>query len=78
MYILFDVVNPLRQFKQGTDFNEDDANPFPVYDPQNHTDLMESDEEGILQPYKPSGYKYVRDVAPFQIFLYFSLSYFTL
>ena len=59
MCILFNMVNPLRQLKWGTEFDKDNTSPFPVYDPWNHTDLTELDEGGILQPYKPSDYTYV-------------------
>ena len=72
MCILFDAINPLRQFKRGTEFNEDDADPFPVYNPRDHADLTESDEEGILQPYKPSDYTYVQLLC---LFVPLSLTY---
>lgn len=62
MCILFDAVNPVRQFKRGTVFNEVGDDPFPEYDPEDHADLTESDEDGCSQPYKPDDYVYVQFV----------------
>ncbi|KAF9779586.1 hypothetical protein BJ322DRAFT_1024452 [Thelephora terrestris] len=56
MCILFDAVNPLRKFKLGTTFNEDDTNPFPDYNPRKIAEVTESDYEGTLQQYKPVYY----------------------
>ena len=60
MCILFDAVNPLRKYKLGTKFNEEDDDPFPVYNPRKVAEATESDYEGMLQPYKPLYYSYVR------------------
>ena len=52
--IIFDVVNPVRQFKRGT--VEDLAVPFPSYDPNPEEDpnVVESDDGELpLQQYCP-------------------------
>jgi hypothetical protein len=60
MCILFDAVNPLRKYKVGTKFNEEDDDPFPVYNPRKVTKVTESDHERMLQPFRPVYYSYVR------------------
>ena len=62
MCILFDTSNPVRQFKRGTVFDQDDDDPFPDYNPDD-SDFTESDEEGSLQPYKPAEYRHVHLIA---------------
>jgi hypothetical protein len=57
--ILFDAASPLRRFKRGTVFNEDDDDPYPDYHPRDEAEATETDEEGVLQPYKPTDYKCV-------------------
>lgn len=59
MCIVFDSANPLRIFKRGTVFNEQDDDPFPTYTLQDHGNVTETDDEGTLQPYRPEGYKCV-------------------
>ena len=56
MCILFDAVNPVRQFKRGTVFNEEEEDPYPKYNPCDGGDATESDEEATFKPYKPSDY----------------------
>ena len=55
MCVIFDCVNPVRQFKRGTTYNPEDKNAFPDYDPSPELDgdVTESDEEADLQPYNP-------------------------
>ena len=60
MSILFDAVNPLRLFKQGTVFNEKDDDPFPLYNPRDCQDATETDDEAILQPYRPESHRCVQ------------------
>ena len=60
MCILFDAVNPLRQFKQGAEFDERSDDPFPDYYPRDAADVTETDEEGSLQQYKPMDYMCVK------------------
>ena len=60
MCILFDVVNPLRKYKLGTKFNENDDDPFPLYNPRKVAEVTESDHEGTLQPFRPTHYSYVQ------------------
>lgn len=60
MCILFDAVNPLRQFKRDTVFNENDEDPFPDYNPRKIAEVTESDYEGSLQQFKPLFYLCVR------------------
>ncbi|KAF9646685.1 hypothetical protein BDM02DRAFT_3188657 [Thelephora ganbajun] len=43
-------------FKRGTEFNEDDDDPYPEYDRRGSGDITESDANGSLQPYKPMDY----------------------
>lgn len=59
MCIIFDAVNPLRQFKRDTVFNAKDKDPFPNYNPRKTAEVTESDYEGKLQPFKPWNYVYV-------------------
>ena len=60
MCILFDTVNPLRKYKLGTKFNEEDDDPFPLYNPRKIAEVTESDHVGTLQPFKPVYYSYVQ------------------
>lgn len=56
MCVRFDVVNPLMQFKRGSTFSDDEAVPFPVYDPspEEDPDVTESDDEdNPLEQYEP-------------------------
>lgn len=55
MCVIFDCVNPVRQFKRGTTYNPEDKTAFPDYDPSPELDgnVTESDEEADLQPYNP-------------------------
>lgn len=69
MCIIFDAVNPLRQFKRGTVYNKNDNDPFPVYDPRKRAEVTESDHDCVLQQYKPLDYSYVRCVHPDVFFL---------
>jgi len=59
--ILFDAVNPLRQFKRGTVFDAtmDDAFPARNYRGDPDPDLTESDEDGVCQPYIPDDHRCV-------------------
>lgn len=56
MSIVFDAVSPVRVFKKGTVYDEDDPDPFPVYDRRNDGDLTETDETATLSQYKPTEY----------------------
>ena len=60
--ILFDAVNPLRQFKRGAEFDEMSDDPFPDYHPRDAADVTETDEEGSLQQYKPMDYTCVQSL----------------
>ena len=51
MCLIFDCVNPARQFKRGTPYNADEGVPFLEYD-GDVTEADEDDEVG-LQPYQP-------------------------
>lgn len=62
MCILFDAVNPLRQFKRGTKYNEDAEDSFPDYTAKEKGEVTETDERGELQPYKPQYYRCVRSI----------------
>jgi len=55
MCVIFDVVNPLRQFKRGMLHTDDPAVPFPIYDPSPEGDpnVTESDVEPGLMQYRP-------------------------
>jgi hypothetical protein len=57
MCIIFDAVSPVRVFKKGAEYDDDDDDPFPVYDPRNDGDLTETDEDGILAQYRPAEYE---------------------
>jgi len=59
MYILFDVVNPVRLFKRGTEFDERDPDLFPNYNFLDDANVMDSDDMLSLQPYKWNGYRCV-------------------
>ena len=65
MCILFDVVNPVRQFKRGTVFDENSDNPFPVYtsDDEEEGNCTESDADALLQPYMPGDHTYVQSIS---------------
>jgi len=54
MCVIFDPINPLRQFKRGV--FRDDESPFPDYSPSPELDpdVMETDEEPGLQQYAPT------------------------
>ncbi|KAF9642918.1 hypothetical protein BDM02DRAFT_3132772 [Thelephora ganbajun] len=69
MCILFNVVNPLRQFKKGTVFNKDDDDPYPEYNPRDSGDVTELDADGTLQPYKPMDHMYILLVSSIRLFL---------
>lgn len=56
MCIIFDSVNPLRQFKRNSVFNQNDDDPFPLFNPRKRAEITESDYEGRLQPYRPVAY----------------------
>jgi len=56
MCIRFDVVNPLMQFKRGSERLTDDCNtPFPSYDPTPEEDpnVTEDDDQYVLEQYEP-------------------------
>jgi hypothetical protein len=63
MCLIFDYINPVRQFKRGTVYDsEDDDAPFPEYrpDPEQDPDVVETDWEVddddnpvVLEPYNP-------------------------
>jgi hypothetical protein len=55
MCLIFDCVNPVRQFKRGTVYDESDDHPFPRYSPSPEEDgnVTETDEAGGTQPYNP-------------------------
>lgn len=52
-YVLFDAANPVRVFKKGTVFNEDDPDPFPTFNKQENRHVTDTDPKGTLQQYKP-------------------------
>ena len=58
MCLIFDCVNPARQFKRGVLYDLDETTPFPNYDPDPERDgnVMEGDEgpHPGLQPYNPA------------------------
>ena len=64
MCVIFDCVNPVRQFKRGTVYDETDPNTFPEYNPSPELDedVTESDEEATLRPYNPKVPLYVLPV----------------
>jgi hypothetical protein len=51
MCYLFDAVVPVRQWKRGTVYTEEE--PWAEYGPAPWHDLTETDEENTLQPYYP-------------------------
>jgi hypothetical protein len=53
MGLIFDAVNPARQFKRGTVFDPSANHPYPKYNPNSRDDpdVTEYDPEPILQPY---------------------------
>ena len=58
MWLIFDYVNPVRQFKRGALYDPDANSPFPEYDPdpENDADVTEDDGDGEgldLPPYNP-------------------------
>ena len=55
MCVIFDVVNPLRQFKRGVQHTEDPNVPFPTYSPspEEDPDVTETDEAPGLMQYEP-------------------------
>jgi hypothetical protein len=58
MWLKFDVVNPVRQFKRDMHYTDDAA--FPAYGPAPWPDLTETDEPSSrpgLMPYAPINYK---------------------
>jgi hypothetical protein len=57
MWLIFDVVTPVRQFKRG--MVRDDALDFPAYGPPPWGDLTETDEppRGLMQ-YAPIAHQY--------------------
>ena len=61
MCFIFDVVNPAKQFKRGTQHDDSDDDPFPEYDPNPEEDpnVTESDLPNGMhrQLYKPVPYK---------------------
>lgn len=57
MCIIFDAVSPVRVFKKGTEYDDDDDDPFPIYDSRNDGDLTETDEDGTLSQYRPTAYE---------------------
>lgn len=66
--LLFDLVNPVRQFKRGTTYDSEDEEPFSTYDNRNQTEVTESDSNGTLQPYRPRPCMYVYPlVRPYDI-----------
>jgi len=57
MCILFDAVNPCRQFKRGQVYDEDLEDPFAEYNPNADEDPDVTDtDEGDAQPYAPIEY----------------------
>jgi hypothetical protein len=68
MCLVFDCVNPARQFKRGTQYNSDDEDPFPEYnpDPDNDSEVTEDDDVGGTgqQPYLPVIPEYVSAADP--------------
>jgi len=56
MCIRFDVINPLRQFKRGARWDENEDIPFPQYDPSPEQDddvVEDDDKDGGLMQYEP-------------------------
>jgi len=56
MCIRFDVINPLMQFKRGSNRSDDPNVPFPRYNPspKEDPDVMEvDDEDNPLELYEP-------------------------
>ena len=60
MCILFDSMSPVRVFKRGSIFNEHAEDAFPDYDPNAASDVTETDESGVSQPYRPVDYVYAQ------------------
>ena len=59
------MVSPLRLFKRGMIYNSEDEDPFPDYLPRDEAEATYTDEEGTLQPYKPSKHTCVHSVLRF-------------
>jgi hypothetical protein len=59
MGLIFDVVNPARQFKRGSDYNDDDDLPYAKHVPNSRDDpnVTESDPNATRQPYLSRIYK---------------------
>jgi hypothetical protein len=55
MCILFDAVNPCRQFKRDATYDDDLEDPFAEYDPDKEGDVTDTDV-GDTQPYAPVKY----------------------
>ena len=57
MALIFDVVNPVRQFKRDKYYDSDDEpeEAFAIYDPSPESDpnVTEDDERCDLKPYLP-------------------------
>ena len=61
MCIIFDAVNPCRQFKRGEVYDEDLEDPFAEYEPNADDDPNVTDTDvGDTQPYAPITYTRVQ------------------
>src|ERR1700743_459236 len=59
MALIFDAVNPVRQFKRNAKYDDDLEDPYAEYDPDPDGDpnVTKTDEDGDTQPYSPVYYQ---------------------
>ena len=57
MWLIFDAVNPVRQFKRGMLFDDSPEVDFPSYGPPPWDDLTETDAEPALMQYAPIAHR---------------------
>ena len=55
MSLIFDIINPVRQFKRGAVYDDNKEDPYAEYnpDPDEDPNVTETDEDGKTQPYNP-------------------------